>query len=1532
MNLGIVGWDVASGLGYYNQDLARHLGASKWLVPDHPIYPNVGNPPLPICQRTSLTPDRKTLLQFLDGLDWLLFVETPYIDQLPELARRKGVKIAAIPMVENYNPRYDWVARVDLMLPPTRYCACILEKAKREFGFQWRLERVPGAVDTARFAFRQRDKCQRFLFCNGHGGVAWRKGAKCIADAARLVPEIPILVYSQSSKLPSMPANVEARFEASNPEDLYREGDVSIQPSRWEGLGLQLLEAQACGLPLVTTDGLPMNEYRPYRLIPTQQGTLEMNGLPMAVFEAQPDRLAEIMRDLWQKDISQASQEARQFVEDHHSWQVVAPRMKALLAQTENEPKVGEHASGNAGILARIPLSARRILHLGCGEGELGAAIRARLPAVVEGIEKDPDKARLAQQKLDHVVIGDAEQTEFPEGAFDCIVCGDILERIPEPQAFLAKIRGKLKVKGRLVARFTNMRHHSVVTQLLEGTWSWQPGGGLHKDQLHFLTRREIEKCFHLAWLRITNLAALPGPGQGDSNGRPGEVKVGPLHITGMAVQDAEDFYAEHFLVTAEQEPRVDHGLTSIVVVTHGRLASLQRCVESILHRTREHFEMIVVDNGSCDDTKDYLAFLDIKTIRNDEDRGFAAAAMQGLQAATGQQVALVQDDCVVTTGWLGQLLGVFNRDQTVGLVGPCTNGLSGPHQVEVNYDADLLGLDGFAWELGKTSHRKLLKTGRLEDFCLLARREALQVTGFLDGSTEPFSAKELCTRASKAGFEIAIAQDAFIHHASEPIKAKRSVEPSKQKDGSQAASVQTQDDDLDQSPTCQTYRLRPSAGKGLLLTPAKPQLSLCMIVRDNERTIEACLKSIRPWVDEMIVVDTGSKDRTPEIAKGLGAHVFHFPWPDSFSVARNESIKHAQGKWIFWMDSDDVIDTANGRKLRELAYSPAVPSLMGYVLQVHCPGSGEDGQHSITVVDHIKLFRNLPTLRFEGRIHEQILPAIRSHEGETAWTDIFVTHAGYDHSPEGQKRKLDRDLRLLHLELKDRPHHPFTLFNLGMTYSDMKEHAKAVDYLRQSLKHAGPGESHLRKVYSLLVYSYAQLGKQDEAWQVCQEGVGQFPQDVELKFRKAILLHDAGRLPEAVQEYQELLEKQEGRYFSSMDRGIRGFKARHNLAIVFTDMKDLARAEEQWQLVIAEEPGYRWGWRGLGEALLGQGKHQEALQLAKELFANPQLAAEGRLLRGQAAGALGDLATAQQELQQAARELPGDPEPARALRRLDKKPGLPSGQNTRTKAPDSQVPTGKELASILILCFNQLEYTQLCLQSVLRHSRPPYELLIVDNGSTDETPAYLDDLRTRPGPVRIDIIRNPENRGFPAGCNQALSRAHGRYLVFLNNDTVVTPGWLDGLVAWSLKDWPQNGMVGAVTNYSRPPQEIAVDYADLKGMEPFAARRKKEFAGKALDVERLTGFCLLARRDVLDLVGSLDEQFNQGFFEDDDLSVRVRQAGFKLVVAQDVFVHHFGSRTFTGLGVDCRAQLTRNFELFRKKWGNEHSAGYRLE
>jgi tetratricopeptide (TPR) repeat protein len=408
------------------------------------------------------------------------------------------------------------------------------------------------------------------------------------------------------------------------------------------------------------------------------------------------------------------------------------------------------------------------------------------------------------------------------------------------------------------------------------------------------------------------------------------------------------------------------------------------------------------------------------------------------------------------------------------------------------------------------------------------------------------------------------------------------------------------------------------------------------MIVRDNAVTLTPCLASIRPWVDEMVVVDTGSRDDTPLIAQDFGARLFHFPWGDDFSAPRNESLRHARGQWLFWMDSDDTIDAENGRGLRELANGCHEANTLGYVMQVHCPARDDEAAGGLTVVDHVKMFRNHPDLRFEFRIHEQVLPSIRRLGGEVVWTDLFVDHSGADHTREGRQRKYDRDLRILGLELQDKPDHPFVLFNLGMTYSDMGDHRRAAEYLERCLRCSHPEESHVRKAHALLVSTLAAQGHRDEAWQACCEGRKSFPDDPELLFRQGMAAHALGRLDEAEQAYRGALANREERHFSSVDPGIIGYKARHNLALVYEARGRDDLAELQWRQAVAESPAFREGQRCLGESLLRRRRYVSAEVHIENMLTQPLLRSAAKVLRAQLAGLRGEPEAARRELEDA--------------------------------------------------------------------------------------------------------------------------------------------------------------------------------------------------------------------------------------------------------------------------------------------------------
>jgi tetratricopeptide (TPR) repeat protein len=235
-----------------------------------------------------------------------------------------------------------------------------------------------------------------------------------------------------------------------------------------------------------------------------------------------------------------------------------------------------------------------------------------------------------------------------------------------------------------------------------------------------------------------------------------------------------------------------------------------------------------------------------------------------------------------------------------------------------------------------------------------------------------------------------------------------------------------------------------------------------------------------------------------------------------------------------------------------------------------------------------------LPELRFERRIHEQIIAPIRKVGGEIMQTDIAIVHSGADHTPEGKARKLVRDMRILEEERKLRPD-SFTYFNLGMTYVDAEKFAEAVESLEKSVAMSLPTETQLRKGYSLWVFALSKLDRANEAMQACEKGLSLFPQDAELRFRKANLLHDTRKLEQAAQIYKEILHTKEDWHFASSMPGIQGVMARQNLAVVYTEMGRLSEAEEQLRLMLIEEPDNQTNWHAVVDVLLRQEKHLEA-------------------------------------------------------------------------------------------------------------------------------------------------------------------------------------------------------------------------------------------------------------------------------------------------------------------------------------------------
>lgn len=241
---------------------------------------------------------------------------------------------------------------------------------------------------------------------------------------------------------------------------------------------------------------------------------------------------------------------------------------------------------------------------------------------------------------------------------------------------------------------------------------------------------------------------------------------------------------------------------------------------------------------------------------------------------------------------------------------------------------------------------------------------------------------------------------------------------------------------------------------------------------------------------------------------------------------------------------------------------------------------------------------------------------------------------------------------------------------------------------------------------------------------------------------------------------------------------------------------------------------------------------------------------------------------------------------------------------------------------AIVILTYNNIEYSKTCLESIRKHTdEGTYEIVVVDNNSTDGTKEWLREQ------ADIKLQLNDKNEGFPRGCNTGIGMAGKDCdILLLNNDTIVTPNWLSNLQQ-CLYSSESTGAVGAVCNHNENLQGIDYYYDDLDEMADFAEKNNVSDSGRWEEKIFLIGFCILIKREVLNKTGPLDEKYSPGYVEDNDLCLRIIDAGYRLMLCHDCFIHHY-------LGSGFRKDLSRfypvlyaNREYFKNKWGFETPA-----
>jgi tetratricopeptide (TPR) repeat protein len=300
-------------------------------------------------------------------------------------------------------------------------------------------------------------------------------------------------------------------------------------------------------------------------------------------------------------------------------------------------------------------------------------------------------------------------------------------------------------------------------------------------------------------------------------------------------------------------------------------------------------------------------------------------------------------------------------------------------------------------------------------------------------------------------------------------------------------------------------------------LTHGEPLLSATLIVRDEERVLPACLNSLQTLVDEIIVVDTGSTDRTVELALARGAKVFHFSWREDFAAARNFAIDRASCPWLLYIDADERVRDGDHATTRAALNDPrALAARVRFY-----PRSG------FTAYPEYRLFRRDPRLRFKGVVHETMLPEIKrltaTESGTILNCDTTIDHVGYD-GP--QTHKTERYLKLLKQALASNPERVYLWWHLGCVLRDLGQIAEAETCWRHGAALAvteGRRSADATVCHIELITLERQRGEDPVA--LIGEGRRLRPENHLLKHFEAVLLMERAQFGEAAQLFAALAE-----------------------------------------------------------------------------------------------------------------------------------------------------------------------------------------------------------------------------------------------------------------------------------------------------------------------------------------------------------------------------------------------------------------------
>lgn len=354
--------------------------------------------------------------------------------------------------------------------------------------------------------------------------------------------------------------------------------------------------------------------------------------------------------------------------------------------------------------------------------------------------------------------------------------------------------------------------------------------------------------------------------------------------------------------------------------------------------------------------------------------------------------------------------------------------------------------------------------------------------------------------------------------------------------------------------------------------TVSPKKISLCMIVKNEEKNIRRCLDSAKDYVDEIIIVDSGSTDSTMEIAKEYGAKIIEIDWEYDFGAARNVGLSHATGDWIIALDADEelVLEDKNG--LQKLANVP-INRQISYLVRIE--NIMDDGQ-----VDHhmARFFPNAPTVQYAGKIHEQVVSNDPDFMSVVTVT-IKIKHYGYTTAIMDDKDKGARNKDLLNTELSKNPDSDFYKYHLGITLQVQGKHDEAEKAFEEwdKITASHEGQEDVSVGYAGYLSTMIVLNKLEEGLKIADRVAYKCNHNPDFCLNYGMLLERADQLDKAV-IYLKRAQSASDKVFPSMvyDTASMTWKSNAILGNIFAKRGNFDKAIQEWEKGLTYVPNHQ--------------------------------------------------------------------------------------------------------------------------------------------------------------------------------------------------------------------------------------------------------------------------------------------------------------------------------------------------------------------